>query len=452
MARAASCVNIKTPLYVGICCRRFARCVVYTGMDIRFACDNCGQHLVIDEAAAGLTIQCSACDANLTVPKPVSASPTPSAALTSQKLYSQCKDLIYELRIEDAIRILKQAEEAQARERGYQLHEGFRFHDSAPNVLEQARWAVEQSLRHLTAKEEREVIGAMVCQKMIGYKEVHAAVVGTNLQWPAFEECFRRFKESHTWPSMWEIEGNDETGTSQSEVIDFYESELAKPTDPLLAKAHELSQSGRRLLFRDRIQLTPDTLREGGIELETAISELLSAGFARRCAPAPLDKRLESLSLKRLQALQKKCGVAGPRKKGEAGKNYFERIVQPLIAAMGAERLVEELPPEEVFELVKPDVPRADFEEFRAKLLAATLSGMMESCRWFNQIADLIRDDGNFSERIKMKVILTDDCPFCLEASKRLESAATVTLEMLPPFHPGCRCCPGVRERDIGGT
>jgi hypothetical protein len=39
-----------------------------------------------------------------------------------------------------------------------------------------------------------------------------------------------------------------------------------------------------------------------------------------------------------------------------------------------------------------------------------------------------------------MKASLTDDCSFCLESSKRLDSAAIVTLEMLPPFHPGCRC------------
>jgi hypothetical protein len=135
---------------------------------------------------------------------------------------------------------------------------------------------------------------------------------------------------------------------------------------------------------------------------------------------------LESLSLKWLQALQKKYGVVGPRKKGEARKDYFDRIAQPLIAAMGAERLIEEL---------------------RADVLAGTLSGMMASYRWFNQIADMEGDNGNFSKRVKMAAILTDNCPFCLEASKRLKSATNITLHMLPPFHPGCRCCPGVFER-----
>jgi hypothetical protein len=186
-------------------------------------------------------------------------------------------------------------------------------------------------------------------------------------------------------------------------------------------------------------------IREGGGELELALSELESAGFARRLAPASLEKRLESLSLKWLQTLQKKYGVPGPRKKGESGKDYFERIVQPLIEA-GAESLVEELPPEEVFELIAPDVPRINFEQFRTEILAHTLSGMMESHRWFDDTAHLMEANGSFLERVKVKAILTDDCPHCLEASKRLENASEITLDMLPPFHPGCGCCPGVFE------
>jgi hypothetical protein len=37
-------------------------------MDIAFACDECGQHLVIDEAGAGMTVQCPTCSGNLIVP------------------------------------------------------------------------------------------------------------------------------------------------------------------------------------------------------------------------------------------------------------------------------------------------------------------------------------------------------------------------------------------------
>lgn len=39
-------------------------------MDVFFNCPACGQHLVIDEAGAGLVIQCPKCSKDLTVPAP----------------------------------------------------------------------------------------------------------------------------------------------------------------------------------------------------------------------------------------------------------------------------------------------------------------------------------------------------------------------------------------------
>ncbi len=37
-------------------------------MDIEFTCDKCGQHIVIDGAGRGLTVECPSCSANLIVP------------------------------------------------------------------------------------------------------------------------------------------------------------------------------------------------------------------------------------------------------------------------------------------------------------------------------------------------------------------------------------------------
>jgi len=37
-------------------------------MDIAFNCDKCGQHIVIDEAGAGMSVQCPTCGASLIVP------------------------------------------------------------------------------------------------------------------------------------------------------------------------------------------------------------------------------------------------------------------------------------------------------------------------------------------------------------------------------------------------
>jgi DNA-directed RNA polymerase subunit RPC12/RpoP len=36
-------------------------------MDISFRCEKCGQHIVIDEAGEGMTVQCPSCNHNLTV-------------------------------------------------------------------------------------------------------------------------------------------------------------------------------------------------------------------------------------------------------------------------------------------------------------------------------------------------------------------------------------------------
>lgn len=44
-------------------------------MDISFNCDKCGQHIVIDAAGAGMTVQCPKCQADVVVPQ---AQPTPS--------------------------------------------------------------------------------------------------------------------------------------------------------------------------------------------------------------------------------------------------------------------------------------------------------------------------------------------------------------------------------------
>jgi len=38
-------------------------------MDITFSCTKCGQHIAIDEAGAGMSVQCPKCDASLTVPQ-----------------------------------------------------------------------------------------------------------------------------------------------------------------------------------------------------------------------------------------------------------------------------------------------------------------------------------------------------------------------------------------------
>lgn len=44
-------------------------------MDIRFACPHCAQHIAIDEAGAGLQVDCPGCQSPMTVPTPVQSAP-----------------------------------------------------------------------------------------------------------------------------------------------------------------------------------------------------------------------------------------------------------------------------------------------------------------------------------------------------------------------------------------
>ena len=46
-------------------------------MDITFACEKCGQQVVIDEAAAGIQVQCPGCGQPLIVPSPEPRQPEP---------------------------------------------------------------------------------------------------------------------------------------------------------------------------------------------------------------------------------------------------------------------------------------------------------------------------------------------------------------------------------------
>ncbi|MGA2605233.1 MAG: hypothetical protein ABSG14_13485 [Verrucomicrobiia bacterium] len=46
-------------------------------MDIYFFCGSCGQHMVIDDAGVGLTVQCPQCGNDVTVPGAVEPKPAP---------------------------------------------------------------------------------------------------------------------------------------------------------------------------------------------------------------------------------------------------------------------------------------------------------------------------------------------------------------------------------------
>ncbi|HUJ12100.1 MAG TPA: hypothetical protein VL171_18995 [Verrucomicrobiae bacterium] len=430
-------------------------------MDIEFSCKKCGQHLVIDEAGAGLSIQCPTCGVKLDVPKPALPSPTPNAMPRSRDLYNESRDLIYELRVEDAIRVLDQADEARARERGYpsggtlnscdpKLNTGSglevtigisnsRRYDttSAQSVIDVARWAVGRSIENLMPKEEQELLGAAVCIQLQngGMDEVLAVTLGSNLSWPALDYWFCRFKEAKHWPSTWEVY----PALSTEPVRKFYGKNLMQRTEPLLATIHGLSLKARRLLLDGWLGWT--RLERAGCnnaDYDKMIEELVSAGFAVRGNDLPIAERLCLLTISQVREIQKKYGVKGARSK--------ELIVRNLLTSVAKGTLETELPSDSYVKLnvAYREIGRYWFEYARAKLLSQFLHDLMFH---FDRLRQFQRYDQDDICRYKLKAFMmtqSPKCPFCLSAARRLEEMQEVTPEAIPPFHPGCTC--GLQE------
>jgi hypothetical protein len=407
-------------------------------MDITFDCDKCGQSIVIDEAGVGLTVQCPACGTEFTVTKPVPPPLPLSVTPSSQELYYECRDLAYELRVEDAIRVLKEAEKARALERDYQLSETFSFHGSAQGVIELAKWAIGQSLQELTPKEEHEILGAIVCAQL-GWRvcraedELLVVTLGSNLSWPTLNDWFWRFKEAKYWPSAWEVYpiGRNEP------VAEFYEKNLRQLPDPMLVTMHGLSLNARRVLLDGWLGWTrAERTRLKSSDYDKAINELASAGFARRGKDLPIAVRLSLLPISNVREIQKKHGVKGARSK--------EQIVKNLLALVAEETLVAELSSDTY---VKLDVGyrqlgRFWFEYSRAKLLTDAFDRMLNSYGRYRQFQDNQSDN---SLRTKLRInsgskCVEDDCLFCATAVRKFERLQHITLNDLPPFHPGCTC------------
>jgi hypothetical protein len=396
---------------------------------------------VIDEAGAGLTIQCPKCGLELTVP------PTPphSTLPYSEVLYRKCKDLAYEQRVEDAIRVRREADVARAQEKGYQFSESFAIHGTVEGVAEPAKWAIKKSLQNLMPKEEQEVFGALVCCVLGvgGYDEVLTVTLGSNLSWPSFEAWFWQFKEAKFWPSEWKVYP---AGSNES-AVEFYEKNLSRPTDPLLATIHGFSLKARQVLLDGWLGRTEAARsRLNREDYDKVIDELASAGFATRRDVLPLAERLCLLPIAKVRELQRTHGVKGGRSKEQIAKNLLDSVA--------AEKLVAEIAlADNGFwsdTYVKLDVgyrqvDRYWFEYARAKLLAGTLGDMITHYNRLKQFQVNQRMDGGWPFRMRTYISeQSPKCPFCANAAKTFDKMQAATLDAMPPFHPGCTC--GVDE------
>ena len=423
-------------------CRNAAKIKVH--VDIRFSCENCGQHLVIDTAGAGLVVQCVKCSVSLTVPTSAPLSPPPTAVSASEELRYRCRDLVYELRVAEAISVLKEAEQARARERGYQVSETFNFHGTVQSVVEPAKWAISQSLKNLTSEQEREILGALICSRLMGRTddEILAVTLGGNLSWPALGSWLLRFKEANHWPSKWEVYP---VGRSEP-AAEFYERNLNQPTDPPLARIHSLSLKARQVLLAGwlgRIEARGSHLCRS--DYDKVIDELASAGFATRRNDLPIVERLCLLQIAKVRELQKQYGVKGARSKEQIASNLLASVPEETLAAEVEKALAVDGFWSDTY--VKLNVgyrqcERYWFEYACAKLLADTLDSMMNNYRAFLEFQDsrsdkLLRYEWKFDSGSSCT---DDDCPFCRKAAARFVNLRNVQLEDLPPFHPGCDC------------
>lgn len=418
-------------------------------MDIEFACDKCGQHLVIDEAGASCTVQCPRCNASLTVPSPLPPLPSKPVtarrvrttsseleSLTSQELWHISRDLVYDLRIEEAMRVSGMAGRARVKEKGYEPSSLFDNHDSARKLLEVAKWVVNRSLQTMTPEEEREITSAAICLDAGlagGPDELLVVTLGTNIRWPSLEEWFHRFDKAKFWPRCWETYPVG-SGTPATE---FFERSLTQPTDRHLARMHDLSLAARRVLLDGWLGWgRPPTDKVSREAFDIAAEELISEGFAVRAKDLPPDEWLKALPISRVREIQRKHGVKGARSKEDIAKN--------LIAAVSIETLRDEATFDNTLKLNVDyrQIDRFWFEYSRAKLLEKTFFNMRVAYREYEQYQESKLDDIMPTKlRIESGPECSDeDCPFCSEACKRFAKLKTPRLEDVPPFHPGCTC------------
>ncbi len=454
-------------------------------MDITFNCPKCQQHLVVDESGAGMTVPCPTCGADISIPpktvtpapineeaqelptpaapesapnqkrqtspvrkkrKPVLPVRSQSGGTSSEELYQKCKDLAYELRVEDAIRARRDADLARAREKGYKFSESFAIQATVQTVVEPAKWAIEKTLQNLTPKEKREIFGALICCLLGvgGHDEVLVVTLGSDLRWPALETWFWKFKKMKYWSPSWELYPADagidlEPSERKNLAAEFYRKNLRQPTDGILTRVHKLMMPARRLLLDNRmlsnhvVWLRPQFSYRYG-DYDKPLSELESAGFAKRAVDLPVTKYLDVLTIDEVREVQKRYGVKGARSKAS--------IVANILRSAPNETLARDFRGCHFIEITW-DCKSNDrywFEYARAKLLTQTLVDMVNG---FNRLKEFQRrpsDDILPYKRRTFRVSRESDCPFCESAAAQLDKMEVVTPDAIPPFHPGCTC------------
>src|SRR5215471_18216527 len=62
----------------------------FMASDLRFECPSCGQHLAVEETAAGMRFNCRSCNQRIEIPRSATPPPPPVALVPAVKQTSSC--------------------------------------------------------------------------------------------------------------------------------------------------------------------------------------------------------------------------------------------------------------------------------------------------------------------------------------------------------------------------
>lgn len=234
-----------------------------------------------------------------------------------------------------------------------------------------------------------------------------AALVGVRWEWPAFTDWDRRFRAIDFRHMLWP-EGELTFDVPADINAVGFESRL-------VWLALEYVQTKRELERHTTLSST---------QLETALAELSAARLVHSATPAEQLSRVDWVSVR---AWAKGLGLRPSRTKQEtisAVAAWRPEVIADYVRGRGLEPMVARSDPPHGDRVICPS-------DDLVYLLAHTLLGYAARARqWPNR---------RFAAAAEIMTDAPDACPCCLNRATRIP-VAELTIDRLPPFHPGCRC------------
>lgn len=283
-------------------------------------------------------------------------------------------------------------------------------------------------LEGLSERDRTELLSLFSNNASVTREMMYLTTLGMCFEWPDFNDWFARFKHSKRWPAMWD------TGTGDHSVLRSFEQDLTLPPNGWKQKFHSLSTGARMLMTK---QQWNGRLEIGDLPLKTFttfVEELVTSGFAVSGELLSVPERLELMRIEEVRQLQKEIGVAPARSKADLVAHILAHPNQTEVEhQIGSARFAK------ARDRVSSSLE--DFDGFRSFILEHTINARMASFRDYDSAK---RCGGS----MKVTVDIQDSCSACKLAAAALRKLSVVSLDRLPPFHPGCRCYPSFNIAD----